>query len=234
MKPRRPCCSQLDVSRRPWLRRDTSSSCSLGVCGRHRAALARRHLLVRVEGPDGGMSVRAQRLALVHRAERLARVLDQRDAVLLAEWEQRVVLGRVAEDVDGHERLRARCDRGLDRRRIEIQRARIDIGEHRCRSLVDRAVRGGDERIGRRDHLVAGRHTREPHAEMQPSCPRRHGGAMRRTDGVREQRLEARPGRPERQPARAEDLEHELLVALVDPRRAEVDPVGCRAQLCAS
>ena len=206
----------------------------LGVRGRHRASLARGHLLVRVEGPDGGVSVRAERLALVHRAERLARVLDQRDAVLLAERDQRVVLGRIAEDVDGDERLRARCDRGFHRRRIEVQRARIDVGEHRCRALIDRTVGGGDEGIGRRDHLVAGRHTREPHAEMQPRCPRRHGGAMRRTDGVREQRLEARPGRPQREPARAQHLEHELLVALVDPRRAEVDPVGCRAQLCAS
>ena len=35
------------------------------------AALAGRHLLVRVEGPDGGMAVRAERAALVARAQRL-------------------------------------------------------------------------------------------------------------------------------------------------------------------
>ena len=50
------------------------------VARRDGAALARRHLLVRIERPDGRMAVRAERLALVLRAERLARVLDHRDA----------------------------------------------------------------------------------------------------------------------------------------------------------
>ena len=55
--------------------------------------------------------------------------------------------------------------------------------------------------------------------------PDETAAAVRRADRVGEHRLEARPGRAERQPARAQHLEHELLVALVDPRRAEVDPV---------
>ena len=38
--------------------------------------------------------------------------------------------------------------------------------------------------------------------------------------------LEARPGRAERQPARAQHLEHELLVALVDPGRRERRSAG--------
>src|SRR5207247_9310904 len=43
------------------------------VVGRDAAPLARRDLLVRVEGEDRGMAVRADRAALVLRAERLAR-----------------------------------------------------------------------------------------------------------------------------------------------------------------
>ena len=47
------------------------------VVRRHRAALARRHLLVRVERERRRMAVRAERPALVSRAERLARVLHE-------------------------------------------------------------------------------------------------------------------------------------------------------------
>ena len=143
------------------------------VARRHGAAFARRHLLVRIERPDGRMAVRAERLALVLRTERLAAVLDHRDAVLLAEWEQLVVLRRVAEDVDGDDRLRPRRDRGLDRGRIEVERVGVDVGEDRRRPFVDRAVRRGDERIGRSDHLVPGtRHRR---------CACRDGGRQSRT-----------------------------------------------------
>ena len=107
---------------------------------------------------------------------------------------------------------------------------RVDVGEHGRRALVDRAVRRGDERVRRRDHLVAGADAGEAHAEVQAGRAGRDRRAVRRADRVGEQRLEARAGRPERQPARAQHLEHELLVALVDPRRGEVDPLGCGAQ----
>ena len=77
----------------------------LGV-GRDHPALAGRHLLVRVEGEDRVDAVRADRPALVLGAERLAGVLDQRQAVLRAQLAQRVELARVAEDVDRDDRLR--------------------------------------------------------------------------------------------------------------------------------
>ena len=145
-----------------------------------------------------------------------------------------VVLGGVAEDVDRDDRLRARRDRGRDRIRVEVERLRVDVGEDRRRAFVDRAVRRGDERVRRRDHLVAGADAREPHAEMQAGGSGRDGGAVRRVDRVSEQRLEARAHRAEREPARAQHLEHELLVALVDPRCAEVDASVAVRQLRAS
>src|SRR5581483_12238910 len=53
----------------------------LGV-RRHHAALARRHLLVRIEREDGARAVRAERLSLVLRADCLARIVDEREPVL--------------------------------------------------------------------------------------------------------------------------------------------------------
>ena len=66
---------------------------------------------------------------------------DERDRrVVFAEVgiaERRIV---VAEDVDGNDRPRARRDPRLDRRRVEVERPRVDVGEDRCRALVDGAV----------------------------------------------------------------------------------------------
>ena len=57
--------------------------------------------------------------------------------------------------MDGQDRRRARGDRGRRGRRVEVQRARVDVGEDRPRALVDRGVRARDERERRRDDLVA-------------------------------------------------------------------------------
>src|SRR5207248_10767808 len=48
---------------------------------RHHAAFTRRDLLVRIEREDGARAMRADPCALVLRADRLARVLDQRESV---------------------------------------------------------------------------------------------------------------------------------------------------------
>ena len=117
----------------------------LGRPGRDRAALARRDLLVRVEGPGREMAVRAERLALVPGAERLARVLDEREPVPVADRAQLVELARVAEDVDGDDGLRPRRDRGLDRRRSRGSacpgRCRRTPGRRPCRSRSSRTRR---------------------------------------------------------------------------------------------
>ena len=85
-----------------------------------------------------------------------------------ADRAQLVELARVAEHVDGDDRARPLGDRGLDRRGVEVERARVDVGEDRRRALEDEAVRGGDERERRRDHLVA--------RARGPRCGRAGGG----------------------------------------------------------
>src|SRR6266511_3286140 len=172
------------------------------VVRRDGAALTRRDLLVRIEREHRRVAVRPDGPPFVPRSERLARVLDERETVLAAELQQRIELARVAEDVDCDDRLRPLGDGSLDGGRIEVVRVWIDVREHRCGALVDRAVRRRDERERRRDHLVA-------------------------RAGLGEQLLEARPGRPQREPPAAQRLEHELLVALVDPGSAELN-LPCR------
>ena len=167
--------------------------------------------------------MRADRRAAVLGAERLARVVDQREPVPVGDRAQLVELARVAEDVDGDDRARTRRDRGLDRGGVEVERARIDVGEDWRGALVDRAVRRGDEGVRRGDHLVTRLDARQAHAEVQSG---RTGGDRRDVggaDGLGEQLLEAGAHRAEREPPRPQHLEHELLVALVEPGCGETD-----------
>ena len=166
------------------------------------------------------------RRALVLRPERLARILDEHEVVPLAELPQLVELARIAEDVDRDDRPRAVRDRSLDRGRVEIQRALVDVREHGRRAFVDEAVGGSDERVRRRDHLVALPHAGDPAQQMEPCRPRGDGGRVRRADLLGEELLEAVDRRPEREPPGAEHLEDELFVPLVQEREREGYGVG--------
>ena len=86
----------------------------LGVRGDD-AALAGRHLLVRIEREHGGRPMPPERPATVFRPERLARVFDQRQSVALGDRADRIELTREAEHVDGHDRAGPLGHRGLDR-----------------------------------------------------------------------------------------------------------------------
>ena len=130
------------------------------------------------------MVERAERATAVLGAERLAGVLDDGQPVSDGELAERLELTRVAEDVDEDERLRSGRDCGGDRRRVEVQRARIDVGEDRCRTLVQHAVGRRDEGERRRDRLVSGPETSEPDAEMEPGRAARHGRDERRPDAI--------------------------------------------------
>ncbi len=145
----------------------------------------------------------------------------------VAERLQIVQLARISEDVDRHDGLRPLGHGSLDRHGIDVQRAGVDVREHRRRALVDRAVGGRHERVGRRDHLVAGRDRGGDAQEVQAGGAARHRHRVRRADRRGELLLEAVDRRPERQPPGAQHVEDELLLPLVEPgERERDDPRG--------
>ena len=83
-------------------------------------------------------------------------------------------------------------DRGLDRGRIEVQRARVDVREDRRRALVDRAVGRRDERVRRRDHLVAAARSRQrTQSRCSPAVPLETAAAYGAPTALGEPLLEA-------------------------------------------
>ena len=107
-----------------------------------------------------------------------------------------------AELVDRHDRLGARGDGALGRLRVEVERARVDVGEDRRRAALPDRVGGRDERHRRHDHLVAGADARRRAARAAArSCSwRRRRPRPRRRARRTPPRTRARagPGRPSR------------------------------------
>jgi hypothetical protein len=99
--------------------------------------------------------------------------------------------------------------------------ARIDVGERRARALEDEAVRRRRERERRRDRLVARPEPRDPAEEVQTGRPARDRGSIGSADALGDEALELLDRRAEREPSRAQDAEHELLLALVQQRLRE-------------
>ena len=123
----------------------------------------------------------------------------------------------------------ARCDGLGDRSRVEVQRLRVDVGEHRCRALVEHAVRRGDEGERRGDDLVASARCR-PGAthRCSPAVPLETAATNGALDAFCQRALEPVDHRPERQAPERSTSSDERLLALADVGLRERD--GSRGQ----
>ena len=140
----------------------------VGVRGGNGAAVAqRRQILGGEERERRDISDRPGRPALVGGAERLRRVLDQRQAVAVGQLAERRQVDRLAEQVHDHDRSSAIGDRRLDGVRVEVERVGSDVDEHRdCADPGDGLSRR-EERVRRGDHLVAGAHPNRFQCQQQ-------------------------------------------------------------------
>jgi hypothetical protein len=130
---------------------------------------------VEAEGRDG-------RARDPGRAERLGRILDQRHAQLrqLDDW------GRPAEQVHRHDRASAIGDSRRGVFGVEVQRRRINVRKDGRRAAAGNRLRGGVEREGGADDLVAGA---DPH-RVEDEHDR--VGAVRDTDGALDPEIRSR------------------------------------------
>ena len=140
----------------------------VGVGGDDHAALPGGHLLVGVEGEGGEVAAGPDHPALrVDRAERLAGVLEDPEAVALRQRLQLGPGGGPAEDVDRQEAPGLLGDGGRRGVGVDVERLGIDVDEDRFRPLVEERVRRGDEGERAGDDLVAGPPAELAHAEVE-------------------------------------------------------------------
>jgi hypothetical protein len=127
-----------------------------GVEADDRSPLPRRHLLVRVEREHRAVPARAdQRAVLVARADRLARILNDPQPARPCELLESGHVGGPAEDVHRQDPGGPLGHGGRGRFGRDVQRARVDVDEHRRRILVKQTVGRRDEAQRRGDDLVA-------------------------------------------------------------------------------
>ena len=86
-----------------------------------------------IETQRADVAKRPHMLAIDGGAERVAAVLDQEQAVTIAQRADRAHVERVAERVGDHDRLGARRDRRGDRRDIHIICRDVHVDEDRTR-----------------------------------------------------------------------------------------------------
>ena len=192
---------------RPWLRSESIRSLSAASAIVTIPPSPVVDLLVRVEAEHRRVAAAADRHAVgVDRAERLARVLDDRQPEPL----ERTEVGGVAEDVHRQQRRRAVGDRRRGGVRVEVERDRVDVGEHGPGALVHGHVGAGHERERAGDHLVAVADADRPQRQVQSGGAARDGARVSRADPLGERLLELASSGPERQAPRAQHLEHAL------------------------
>ena len=111
--------------------------------------------------------------------------------------------------------LAERRPRGL---RVEVEGLGVDVAEDRPHALVEQAVGGGDEAEGAGQDLVARPPAQRPDAEVERGGAARDGDRVLDAQPLGEGPLEALAHRAQREPAGAQDLERQLLLALADLR----------------
>ncbi len=126
----------------------------LGVRADDGAALEGVEHLGGMEAEHAEVAVAQDRAAVVLDPEGVRGVVDDLEVVGVGDALDRGGVARRAVAVYRHDRGGMRGDRGLDLLRVQVQRDRVDVHEHRLDPFPQQRVRGGHERVGRGNHFA--------------------------------------------------------------------------------
>ena len=155
-----------------------------------------------IEAEDREVAARPHRNPVcVERAERLTGVLHDPQSSLLGQRLEGRHVGRVAEDVHGQQPRRAVGHGGGGGRGVEIERAGVDVAEHRPGVLVQETVGRSHEAEGGGHNIVARFHPGGPDGQVKARGAARYRGHVPHPQPVGEGVLELTQPRAERQPA---------------------------------
>ena len=115
---------------------------------RDHAPFARGQVLGRIETEAREMRRRSDATGVRDGFDRMRRVFDEDEPVSFGQLLERTHIGRMSGIMHGKNGTRARRDRALDRGRIQVVHAPIDVREHRPRTGVDDGVGGAQNVSG--------------------------------------------------------------------------------------
>ena len=133
----------------------------------HAAVAAAAEVLRGIEREGAGIAPCGHWPAVVVGAHRLGGVGYHGQAPAMRDRLDLVHGRGLTVQVHGHHGPRPRRDGRLETPGIEVVGLRVDVDEDRDGADQHNRARGGDEREGRRDHLVAGAHTHRLEGEQQ-------------------------------------------------------------------
>ena len=152
----------------------------LGIVGGDRAAVAEgAEILGRKETVRAGMAERAGPPSAHLGALRLRHVLDHFQPVLVGQRHDGVHVGRLAVEMDRHDRPGARRDRGGDPLGIDVDPAGRRLDRHHRGAHRRHREPGRDIGVGRHDHLVAGAEVPGAQHQLQRLQPVAQADAVR-------------------------------------------------------
>src|SRR2546425_11270073 len=126
------------------------------VVGGHETSVPRAaEILARKERETAGRANPANHPATLSGADSLTRVLYNLNSMARGKAHDWIENRGVAEQVNRQDRARPRRERRFDERRIHIECARVDVDEDRPRPKARDRSRRREERVRRRDDLVA-------------------------------------------------------------------------------
>src|SRR6266849_4693577 len=198
----------------------------VGIVGGDHAPFAGRDGLDRMEAEDRCRAPAADRVAAVLAAERVGRVLDQREPVTGGDRPEAVEVDGLPAEMHRQDRAGARRDRGGDGLRVDVERPGIDVDEDRAGPDGEDHVAGRRPRHGGGDDLVAGPNACCQEREVKAGRGGAHRDGVRGANGVREGLLEGRHARTARQPPRAEAGGHRFDFLRPDRRAGQWEKVG--------
>ena len=127
-----------------------------GVIDDERASLAAREVFGFMKAVTAQMADRAEPTFLVFGEYSLRRILDDQQIMPPGDRHDLVHFASDAGVMDGKNSSGAGSDRRFDEALVDVERIRPDVDKDgRCAPEHD-GVGGGDEGVGRKDHLVAG------------------------------------------------------------------------------
>ena len=156
-----PTSSNTRLSREPWNRSmRTRSATSRSREQDHPGVAHRGQVLAGEERERGRVAERPDRPAVAAGAVRLGGILDQGQPVPIGDLAQRGQVGRLAAEVHGDDRPGPLGHGRVHRGGVEVERGRVDVGEHR-------AGAGAGDRLGRRVERVGGADDLVPRADQE-------------------------------------------------------------------